>query len=1305
MIKKLLSGLLSLTTCSSMFIIGDNVNLSPKKETAIIQKETDYEITATNSLAEYLSELSNSEEILLPEEQQANNFAILSFDYNADTKTIELISTQDYNCVAVITFVDDISKETVFSKEINLSAGKEMLTEQNIDNVTLPEYYYVKAELKSGFGLSLSRISYVNKYTKEMQEILAANIHDFNEEQVINFDENENTNFIVLNEETKKAESSEEYNTLVSADYENNTFVFSNADDTVASLAKDDFFYIQPTEDDIIAISVDSVEIKDNQTIIKGNENDIDDMFDFIKFESVADTSDAIINESEDDVSCTYVENEQFETGAFVFDSKELANKMVSFSKGTEYSTDFEIGDLTISPKASIGFNLEFNYYKKWTYVEIGFKLEVPIEVGLKVSAEADAADLLEDLEPIDLTKITIPTGVAGVNVEIVPSFCVELSGELEVLFTATPTLGFNYNTDTGAEPIENSLFDENALQFKISGEAFVGFQLTPQCVIINEKIASFGIPVKVGFSFNGEVDNTKKLKGLEKFSDAEFNSCIFKCKDSSEETVHACDTCINGSVNFIFEAKAELKVLIFKKEITIAGLSIPLKKWYLSIDNDDLLNAAVFPSNWLSNAKNTTFGFGTCPNIAYRTTFKVYNFNDNTYLKNAKVTVDGISETTDQNGNAAIYLKNGYNYQYTVSVDDVVVKRGNFTINNAAKNIEVDIPLNENGTVDTKNIKSNDTNGKEIIIVKPELGIYESSETTQGITSNNTIIESVRLGEHITGVLYSNGYLSIYGYGEMYDFTGNPFKNSKMVKEVCFEFVDFKYQEDNEVNTEDDSANDTETDTFFITDIGDHLFDNCTSLENINYILYDKETKKEELYSNEKTGININIPPSVTTIGDNAFANCDALTEITIPGTVKTLGDYAFSGCDRLEKAVISDGVEEIGNGAFSGCSSLIDLTLPFAHGGTVESPFRLWYLFGGQNSNVPLIEKITVTGGDIIPNQAFMSLSNLKEVVLPDSTTTINDMAFYDCNNLTKINIPDSVVSIEKNAFSGCNSIESINDDIQLVNKNGVLIIPPSVTTIGDNAFANCDALTEITIPGTVKTLGDYAFSGCDRLEKAVISDGVEEIGNGAFSGCSSLIDLTLPFAHGGTVESPFRLWYLFGGQNSNVPLIEKITVTGGNIIPNQAFMSLSNLKEVVLPDSTTTINDMAFYNCNNLTKINIPDSVTSIGDNVFINCENATIYGNKDSYAEKYASENSITFIDISSLIVYGDANCDGVVDISDVIIIKCYLINNGKYKLSQQGIINSDVQNTGNGINTQDVIAILKKTLKLIDTLPL
>ena len=42
------------------------------------------------------------------------------------------------------------------------------------------------------------------------------------------------------------------------------------------------------------------------------------------------------------------------------------------------------------------------------------------------------------------------------------------------------------------------------------------------------------------------------------------------------------------------------------------------------------------------------------------------------------------------------------------------------------------------------------------------------------------------------------------------------------------------------------------------------------------------------------------------------------------------------------------------------------------------------------------------------------------------------------------------------------------------------------------------------------------------------------------------------------------------------------------------------------------------------------------------------------------------------------LYGDANCDGNVDISDAVLIKCFLINSKKYSLSAQGKKNADVQ---------------------------
>ena len=66
--------------------------------------------------------------------------------------------------------------------------------------------------------------------------------------------------------------------------------------------------------------------------------------------------------------------------------------------------------------------------------------------------------------------------------------------------------------------------------------------------------------------------------------------------------------------------------------------------------------------------------------------------------------------------------------------------------------------------------------------------------------------------------------------------------------------------------------------------------------------------------------------------------------------------------------------------------------------------------------------------------------------------------------------------------------------------------------------------------------------------------------------------------------------------------------------------------------------------------------------------------------------------------------GDANCDGEVDLADTVLVKCYLINGSKYSISEQGLVNADVQSTGNGLNAQDCLAIQKYALKMIDKLP-
>ena len=67
--------------------------------------------------------------------------------------------------------------------------------------------------------------------------------------------------------------------------------------------------------------------------------------------------------------------------------------------------------------------------------------------------------------------------------------------------------------------------------------------------------------------------------------------------------------------------------------------------------------------------------------------------------------------------------------------------------------------------------------------------------------------------------------------------------------------------------------------------------------------------------------------------------------------------------------------------------------------------------------------------------------------------------------------------------------------------------------------------------------------------------------------------------------------------------------------------------------------------------------------------------------------------------------GDANCDGSINISDAVLIKCYIVNPGKYNIPAQGIANADVIGNGNGINAQDAIAIQKYILRIVTALPI
>ena len=69
-----------------------------------------------------------------------------------------------------------------------------------------------------------------------------------------------------------------------------------------------------------------------------------------------------------------------------------------------------------------------------------------------------------------------------------------------------------------------------------------------------------------------------------------------------------------------------------------------------------------------------------------------------------------------------------------------------------------------------------------------------------------------------------------------------------------------------------------------------------------------------------------------------------------------------------------------------------------------------------------------------------------------------------------------------------------------------------------------------------------------------------------------------------------------------------------------------------------------------------------------------------------------------------VLYGDANCDKEVDVSDAVLIMQSLSNPSKYKLTEEGKANADCAGGGDGVTNADALAIQKYKLQLIDKLP-
>ena len=392
-------------------------------------------------------------------------------------------------------------------------------------------------------------------------------------------------------------------------------------------------------------------------------------------------------------------------------------------------------------------------------------------------------------------------------------------------------------------------------------------------------------------------------------------------------------------------------------------------------------------------------------------------------------------------------------------------------------------------------------------------------------------------------------------------------------------------------------------------------IHEECNSLTIGNYAFYQAALPTELTLDRVATvglkafydsGITkLTLDGHIDLVEDEAFAGCEALTEVTIMKNRGRFGQFIFANCDNLETVYYRHEGEEvlyralwsITNESFRLVIGNNVKTIPagFEAGGIKYLEFEAGAsdISIGENAFISDIQgELDLSCVKSIGNNAFgYTLSGIDKLILPEGLTSLGANAFRNVDEL--IYLAENCADIP---LDGNGNRRAAFTEIGSVSFGGkVLYLPANIfhstqigtvsfenenqliEKIGDYAFCNA-TVSSISLPSNVIEIGDYAFYRASVSDSSLNLNHIKDFGDYSFANYNGSLDINAPhFVYIG--ESVF---YQCAG------IVGELDLSSVAQVGEDCFNGCTEITKVIIGEGIVYIGYRAFEDCTGLTEV---------------------------------------------------------------------------------------------------------------------